>query len=83
MAQGPVKTRAERRARDRMHRRRVLVGLLTAACATLLFAVVASQPSAWVIQVFADVLLVGYVAMLIRARNVSAALEMSHRALDR
>jgi predicted acyltransferase len=71
------------RGQSLQRRRRLLGVLLAAAVMTFLAAVVAAQPGVWGVQVLVDVLLVGYLALLIHARNVSAGVEMSHRSLGR
>lgn len=63
-------------------RRRLLLVLLATAVATLVVALVAGQPRFWGAHVLAALLLVTYLVVLVRARNASADVEMSHRALD-
>jgi predicted acyltransferase len=67
--------------RSLRRRRRTLGVLLALALVAFAVAVVASQPRLWGVQLVTDVMLVGYLAVLIHLRNVSAGTEMSHRAL--
>jgi hypothetical protein len=60
-------SRAQRRRRD------VLLILGVGVLSSLLLAVFAGNPLFWLVQVFTDVLLVAYVALLVRMKN--AALE--------
>lgn len=61
-------------------RRIVLASLLVAAATTLLLAVAADRSAAWVLQLFVDALLVGYLVVLMRLRNTAAIHEMTLRA---
>jgi hypothetical protein len=63
----PAMTRAQRRRRD------VLLILGVGVLSSLLLAVVAGNPLFWLVQGFTDVLLVAYLALLVRMKN--AALE--------
>jgi hypothetical protein len=63
----PAMTRAQRRRRD------VLLLLGVGVLSSLLLAVVAGNPLFWLVQGFTDVLLVAYLALLVRMKN--AALE--------
>ncbi len=68
--------------RPALHRRRVLLAwLLAAAIATLVLAVVARRPHVWTLQVGADVLLAGYLGLLIHLRNAAAGHEMARHGL--
>jgi hypothetical protein len=66
-APAPAMTRAQRRRRD------VLLILGVGVLSSLLLAVVAGNPLFWLVQGFTDVLLVAYLALLVRMKN--AALE--------
>lgn len=65
-----------------LRRRRVLlVWLLAAATASLALAIVARRAPLWGVQVTADALLVGYLGVLLRLRNVAAEQEMASHGL--
>jgi hypothetical protein len=63
----PTMTRSQRRRRD------VLLILGVGVLSSLLLAIVAGNPLFWLVQGFTDVLLVTYLALLVRMKN--AALE--------
>jgi hypothetical protein len=68
---GPVRPQAMSRAQRR--RRDVLLILGVGVLSSLLLAVVAGNPLFWLVQAFTDVMLVAYLALLVRMKN--AALE--------
>lgn len=70
------------RSRTLRRRRDVLVALLASSGATLLLALVGLGMMMW-INLLVDALLVGYVALLIRQRNLAAEREMKVRFLPR
>ncbi len=65
MASPMTMTRAQRRRRD------VLLILGVAALSTLLLAVVAGNPLFYLVQAFTDVMLVGYLALLVRMKQTA------------
>jgi hypothetical protein len=67
--------------RSLQRRRRVLLALVVAVIATFALALMVARPSAWAVQLIADVLLAGYVGVLLHVRNVAANVEMTHRVL--
>lgn len=70
------------RSRTLRRRRDILVALLASAGATLLLALMGLGIMLW-LHLVADVLLVGYVALLIRQRNLAAERELKVRFLPR
>jgi hypothetical protein len=56
---------------------------VVAVTASFALALVVSRPSVWAIPVIADVLLAGYVGVLIHVRNAAPDVEMTDRALER
>jgi hypothetical protein len=73
---------ASARSRTLRRRRDVLVALLATSGATLLLALVGLGMMIW-LNLLADALLVGYVALLIRQRNLAAERDMKVRFLPR
>lgn len=69
------------RRQSRQRRRDILVGLLSAAGATLLLGAVPALRWVWFAHVMADVMIVAYVALLVRQRNVSAERDLKVRFL--
>jgi hypothetical protein len=65
----------------RRRRRDVLLALLSIAGGTLVFGAVPALRWLWVAHLFADALLVAYVALLIRQRNLAAERELKVRFL--
>lgn len=74
-----VSPEASRRARTLKRRRDVLFGLLGAMGGSLLLGFVPSLRVLWGLHVVLDLLCIGYVAMLVRIRNVNAEQEMKLR----
>lgn len=70
---------ARRSARRR--RRDVLLALLVAAGTTLVLGVVPALRMLWLVHVAADLLLIAYVGLLIRQRNLATEREMKVRLL--
>ncbi len=62
-------------------RRDVMFALLMAVGTTFVLATVLSVTALWVVHLVADGLLVGYVALLVRMRNLAAEREMKLRFL--
>lgn len=73
---------ASTRSRTLRRRRDVLVALLATAGATLLLALVGLGMMLW-LNLVVDALLIGYVALLIRQRNLAAERDMKVRFLPR
>jgi hypothetical protein len=69
------------RSRTLRRRRDVLVGLLAAVVGTLVLGVLLGSRALLLAQLVADVLLVAYVALLIRQRTLAAEREMKVRFL--
>ena len=65
-----------RRRRSQKRRRDVFFALAAGVCGSLMLAVVSGVSAVWSVQVFFDLLLAGYVAMLIRMRNLAAEREL-------
>ena len=76
-----VSPEAARRARTLKRRRDILFGLLGAMGGSLVLGLVPSLRVLWGLHVVLDVLFVGYVALLVRMRNVAAEREMKLRFL--
>ncbi|MGH9278583.1 MAG: hypothetical protein ACRD12_10835 [Acidimicrobiales bacterium] len=70
---------ARRQARRR--RRDVLNGLLATAAVTLALGAIPALRMLWVIHVVVDVLLIGFVALLIRQRNLATERDLKVRLL--
>src|SRR6185312_14105070 len=64
-------------------RRDVLLALIAGVVATLLLAAVARTSAMWVLQVAFDLLLAGYVALLVRMRNLAAERQLKLRYMPR
>jgi hypothetical protein len=79
----PVSSDATRRARTLKRRRDVLFGLLGAMGGSLLLGFVPSLRVLWGLHLVLDVLFAGYVALLVRMRNVAAEQEMKLRFIPR
>lgn len=75
-----VTTRAAR-SQARRRRRDILTGLLAAAGATLIVGAIPALRWVWALHVAVDVLLVAYVALLIRQRNLAAEQALKVRFL--
>src|SRR5206468_6435119 len=73
---------AAARSRTLRRRRDVLVALLASSGATLLLALVGLGMMLWV-NLLIDAFLIGYVALLIRQRNLAAERDMKVRFLPR
>jgi hypothetical protein len=76
----PSQAAARRRAAQR-RRRDVFVALLVGAVGSFLLAMIPGLSVLWSVQVLFDLLLVGYVALLIRIRNLAAERELKMRRL--
>lgn len=72
-----------RRSQVRKRRKDVLFVLVVAVVATLIVAAGAGGHALWVLQLASDAALAGYVALLIRIRNLSAEREQKLRVLHR
>lgn len=48
---------------------------------SMVVALTVALPGLWAVAVVSDLIFAGYVGLLIRARNVSAGIEMSARSL--
>ena len=78
-ARSPMRATPQSSAQKR--RRDILVGLLAAMVISLVLGAVPSLRVLWIVHVLADVLFVGYVALLVRMRNAVAEREMKLRFL--
>lgn len=76
-----VSASAAARRRSQRRRRDVLITLLSVAVGTLALGLVPSLRMLLLVHLFADLLLVAYVALLIRQRDVAAEREMKVRFL--
>ncbi len=65
-----------RRQQAQRRRRDVLMGLVVAMAGSALLAMIPGLSVMWMVNVVVDVLFVGYVALLVRMRNVAAEREM-------
>ena len=65
-----------RRQQAQKRRRDVFFALLAVVVGTFLLALIPGLSALWSIQVAADVILVGYVALLVRMRNLAAEREL-------
>jgi hypothetical protein len=73
VVRGPLPVRPQAMSRAQRRRRDVLLILGVGVLSSLLLAVVAGNPLFWLVQAFTDVMLVAYLALLVRMKN--AALE--------
>jgi hypothetical protein len=69
------------RRASRRRRRDILLALLVAAGTTLVLGVVPALRMLWVVHGVVDVLLVSYVALLVRQRNLATERELKVRLL--
>ena len=82
---GPARTASRyayidpRRARTLKRRRDVLVGLLGGMATTLVLGAMPALRVLWGLHLVLDLLFVGYVAALVRVRNIAAEREMKLR----
>lgn len=74
---------ALRRRQAQKRRRDVLLGLIAGVLATFLLAAVARTGAMWVLQVAFDLVLAGYVALLVRMRNLAAERQLKLRYMPR
>ena len=74
-ARGMHQTRAQKRRRD------IFVGLLAAMGISLVLGLIPALRILWVVHLLADLLFIGYVALLVRMRNDAAEREMKVRFL--
>lgn len=65
-----------RRQQAQRRRRDVLMGLVVAMAGSALLAMIPGLSIMWLVNVVVDILFVGYVALLVRMRNVAAEREM-------
>ncbi|MGH3849808.1 MAG: hypothetical protein ACRDRT_08905, partial [Pseudonocardiaceae bacterium] len=72
---GPARSRTLKRRRD------VLTALVATALATLVLGALPFLRGFWAVHVLVDVALIGYVALLLRLRNLSAVTDMNVRFL--
>lgn len=72
---------APRRGSARRRRRDVFLSLLVAAASTLVLGAVPGLRMLWLVHVAADVLLIGYVSLLVRQRNLATERAMKVRLL--
>ena len=70
---------ALRRRQAQKRRRDVFFALLAGAAGSFLLALIPGLSIMWAVQVICDVLLAGYVAMLVRIRNLAAERELKLR----
>ena len=77
----PVPSVAARRARTLKRRRDVLFSLLGAMGVTLVLGAIPSLRALWGLHVVLDLLFAGYVAALVRLRNIAAERDMKLRFL--
>lgn len=77
----PVSASDARRARTMKRRKDVLVGLLSAMGVTLVLGLLPPLRSLLVLHVLLDLVFAGYVALLVRMRNVAAEQDMKLRFL--
>jgi hypothetical protein len=75
MAAPPRRNSARRRRRD------IFLSLLVASGSTLVLGAIPGMHMLWVVNVAADVLLVGYVALLVRQRNLATERALKVRLL--
>ncbi|MDQ6613206.1 MAG: hypothetical protein M3083_00175 [Actinomycetota bacterium] len=75
-AHGRVSAGRGRRRQAQKRRRDVLMGLVVAMAGSALLAMIPGLGVMWLVNVVVDVLFVGYVALLVRMRNVAAEREM-------
>ena len=69
------------RSRTLRRRRDVLVGLLTTVIATFVLGFIPALRWAWVAHALADVLLIGYIALLVHQRNLATERDLKVRFL--
>jgi hypothetical protein len=72
-------TAALRRRQAQKRRRDVFFALLAGAAGSFLLALIPGMSIMWSVQVLFDVLLGGYVALLVRLRNLAAERELKLR----
>jgi hypothetical protein len=65
-----------KRQQAQKRRRDVLLGLVVAAAGSAMLAMIPGLSVMWMVNVVVDVLFVGYIALLVRMRNVAAEREM-------
>lgn len=75
-AHGRVAPGRGRRQQAQRRRRDVLMGLVVAMAGSALLAMIPGLSVMWMVNVVVDILFVGYVALLVRMRNVAAEREM-------
>jgi hypothetical protein len=76
-AAAPTRAASGRRRQQAQKRRRdVLMGLVVAMAGSAMLAMIPGLSIMWLVNVVVDVLFVGYVALLVRMRNVAAEREM-------
>ena len=80
---GAARTSPVRRSQVRKRRRDVLFVLVVAVVGTLILAAGAGGHALWVLQLASDAALAGYVALLVRIRNLSLEREQKLRVLRR
>lgn len=79
----PAAMAALRRRQAQKRRRDVLLALIAGVVATLLLAAVARTSAIWVLQAAFDLVLAGYVALLVRMRNLAAERQLKLRYMSR
>jgi hypothetical protein len=67
---------ARKRLQAQKRRRDVLMGLVVAIAGSALLAMIPGLSIMWMVNLVVDVMFVGYVALLVRMRNVAAEREM-------
>ena len=75
------RTAVVRRSAARRRRRDVLFSLMVAAGVTLVLGAIPALRMLWLVHVAADVLLFGYVALLVRQRNLATERDLKVRLL--
>jgi hypothetical protein len=73
--------RPSARSQARRRRRDILFSLLVAAGTTLVLGAVPALRMLWLVHVVVDMLLIGYVSLLVRQRNLATERELKVRLL--
>ena len=73
--------RGDRRARTMRRRREVFSRLLVGMAVTLVLSMLLGAAALWLLHIVIDALFVGYVALLVRMRNIATEKEMKLRFL--
>jgi type III secretory pathway component EscV len=81
VAPAPRAAALPRRGSARRRRRDIFLALLVAAGSTLVLGAIPGLRMLWLVHVAADVLLMGYVALLVRQRNLATERALKVRLL--